>query len=79
MSVNNKGANFRAGLSEGNVIGIWFPSTQHLLLVSLDNCLPFYFGGNHPLPFLQHDGTITHGVLPSTNQGVNMKMNMNMK
>lgn len=75
MSVNNKGTNFHARLNEGNVIGIWVSAIQHPLIASLGNFPPFHFGGNRPLPFLQHDVTITYGVLPSASQGVNLKSN----
>lgn len=45
MSVNNKGTNFHAELSEGNVIGIWFSAIQQVLIASLGNCPPFHVGG----------------------------------
>lgn len=50
MSVNNRGPNFRGGFSEGNVIDIWHPATQHCLIASLGNCLLFHVGGNYLLP-----------------------------
>lgn len=73
MSVYNKGTNFHTEFTEGDDIGIWFSAIQHVFVASLGNCLPFSMEGNQPLPCSQHDATITHGVLSSTDQGVSME------
>lgn len=47
--MNNRGASFHGGLSEGNVIVVRRSALRPPLIASLGNCLLFYVGGKYPL------------------------------